>query len=468
MKELLAVASSLSQFRELGPLLDAVVGGLVESAGAERSFLALLERGRLNVRAARCATGGRVAHTVCRTLLEKAMREDRPILRSDALEDPALSTSRSLLRHRVRAVCAVPLKASGDMIGALSIHHREPGAFDESAIGSLQAFAGVAALAIRHARVAGEQPPPSAPPAALLVGASRAMADVRHRLDRVAPSPYPVHLLGESGTGKELAARFIHASSTRASEPFIAANCGAIPASLAEAEFFGHMKGSFTGADADRPGLFQQAHGGTLFLDEVEAMPAAQQDLMLRVVQDGVVRPVGSRETRQVNVRLVTASNVDLRALAAGGRFRADLWYRLNVLRVELPRLRDRAADIPALADHLLRRIAAETGDPVKSLSAGALRRLCSHDWPGNVRQLENMLRQAAALVDSDLLEADDFDESMRIPAPSIELPLMGVDEFIRHHLVRHEPDIGLTRLAEILGLSRKTLWQKKRLFGLA
>jgi len=188
MKELLAVASSLSQFRELGPLLDAVVGGLVESAGAERSFLALLERGRLNVRAARCATGGRVAHTVCRTLLEKAMREDRPILRSDALEDPALSTSRSLLRHRVRAVCAVPLKASGDMIGALSIHHREPGAFDESAIGSLQAFAGVAALAIRHARVAGEQPPPSAPPAALLVGASRAMADVRHRLDRVAPS----------------------------------------------------------------------------------------------------------------------------------------------------------------------------------------------------------------------------------------------------------------------------------------
>jgi transcriptional regulator with GAF, ATPase, and Fis domain len=469
MKPLLDFASALAHFTELDPLLDAVVGGLVESAGAEKSFLALVERGRLNVRAARCSTGGRVAHTVCRTLLEKSMREDRPILRSDALEDPSLSTSRSLLRHRVRAVCAVPLKAAGGLIGAVSVHHREPGVFDASAVAALQAFAGVAALAIRHAQVAGSRPAPiPPPPPALLIGASPAMTDVRTRLDRIAPSPYPVHLLGESGTGKELAARFLHSAGPRAAGPFVAANCGAIPASLAEAEFFGHTKGAFTGADADRPGLFQQAHGGTLFLDEVEAMPPAQQDLLLRVVQDGVVRPVGSRETRQVDVRLVTASNVDLRTLAAAGRFRSDLWYRLNVLRVELPRLRDRADDIPTLAGHLLRRIAAETGDPVKSLSAGALRTLASHDWPGNVRQLENMLRQAAALVDGDVIDSVDLEEPRPAPPSAGELPLMGVDDFIRHHIVRHEPDLGLTRLAEILGLSRTTLWKKRRQFGLA
>jgi transcriptional regulator with GAF, ATPase, and Fis domain len=454
------LARSLGTEPDLDRLLAVVANGLVRVLGADRAFVALTTGHGFDLRASAGNPG-----SPSDTLIQRCIRDDRAILLTDVLADAELAGARSVVRQNVRAACAIPLKAAGETLGAIVIDHHDIGRFAEATLDALHAFAGLAALAIRNARVAATlQNVPTRGDFGVLVGTSRAIDAVRRRLARVAATPWPVHLHGESGTGKELAARAVHHNSTFVDGPFIAANCGAIPDTLAEAELLGHVRGAFTGAEKSRPGLFEQADGGTLFLDEIQAMSKAMQDILLRVVQDGVVRPVGGTLCRRVRVRLVTASNADLGSLPT---FRTDLWYRLNVLRVDLPPLRDRVEDLPTLAKTLLRRIAHETGTAIRSLTAEALERLRRCPWPGNVRQLENVLRQAVALVDHDPIQAADLDEALRDPVMQ-DYPLMPIDEVIRRALVRYEPTLGLTRLAEMLGLSRKTLWEKKRKLGLA
>ncbi|MDY0743266.1 sigma-54 dependent transcriptional regulator [Paucibacter sp. R3-3] len=254
--------------------------------------------------------------------------------------------------------------------------------------------------------------PKAAPPAALerLAGQSQAMQQVRALIEKVARSMAPVLLQGESGTGKELVARAIHDCSVRLRHRFVAVNCGAIPEQLLEAEFFGYRKGAFTGAAEDREGFFQAADGGTLFLDEIGDLPLAMQSKLLRAIQERAVRPVGAVTEATVNVRIVSATHKDLGAEVAAGRFRQDLFYRLNVIQIRVPPLRERIEDVPLIAERVLTRIAGDAGvSPVPRLTPAALSQLARYAFPGNVRELENLLHRALALSGGELIDDGDL-----------------------------------------------------------
>lgn len=247
------------------------------------------------------------------------------------------------------------------------------------------------------------------PQAGDLIGRTPAMDQLRSQISKLARSQAPVFIHGESGTGKEVVARLIHGSGPRAKGPFVPVNCGAISPELMESEFFGHVKGSFTGAATDKQGLFQAAHGGTLFLDEIAELPLAMQVKLLRAIQERAVRPVGAAAEHNVDVRILSASHRDLAAFVADGRFRQDLYFRINVITLEVPPLRDRSDDIPELASHLLARLAVREGGAVRTLTPDALERLRRHAFPGNVRELENLLERACALCDGEQITADDL-----------------------------------------------------------
>ncbi|MEZ0469292.1 sigma-54-dependent transcriptional regulator [Luteimonas salinilitoris] len=242
-----------------------------------------------------------------------------------------------------------------------------------------------------------------------LFGESEAMVGLRRTIAKVARSQAPVHISGESGTGKELVARTIHAQGSRAGGPFIPVNCGAIPTELMESEFFGHKKGSFTGAHADKPGLFQAADGGTLFLDEVAELPLAMQVKLLRAIQEKTVRPVGASAEVTVDVRILSATHKDLGQLVDLGSFRHDLYYRINVIGLHVPPLRERTGDLPLLSTAILKRLAQAMHRPPPELSTDALDTLEAYAFPGNVRELENILERALAMADGDNIEADDL-----------------------------------------------------------
>lgn len=242
-----------------------------------------------------------------------------------------------------------------------------------------------------------------------LIGESAAMAQVRQLIEKLARSQAPVYISGESGSGKERAARGIHALGPRAEGAFVAVNCGAIPENLMESEFFGYRKGAFTGADSDRDGFFQAAHGGTLFLDEVADLPLSMQVKLLRVIQEKRVRRIGETEERPVDVRIVSATHQNLRALVDAGRFRQDLFYRLNVIELKMPALRERREDIPELAEALLTRLAEQAGMDVPRLSTQAAEALCGYAFPGNVRELENTLERALALSSDATIHVEDL-----------------------------------------------------------
>ncbi len=307
---------------------------------------------------------------------------------------------------------------------------------------------------------------------ARMAGDSLAMRTVRERIVKVARSMAPVMVRGESGTGKELVAKALHANSHRKDGPWVAVNCGAIPENLLEAEFFGAKKGAYTGATQDRDGFFQAAHGGTLFLDEIGDLPLAMQSKLLRAIQERCIRPLGGHQEERVDVRVVSATHKDLPAEVAAGRFRQDLFYRLNVIDIDIPPLRERPEDLPALCHALLARIAGESGMPVRQLPANAIARLASLPLLGNVRELENMLHRALALSDDEGLELPEagplrgessaaaaLDSPVAKPALPEDLQAY-LDDKERHILVRALRETGFNRTlaAKLLGLTLRQI----------
>ncbi|WP_293369715.1 sigma-54 dependent transcriptional regulator [Nevskia sp.] len=301
-----------------------------------------------------------------------------------------------------------------------------------------------------------------------LLGAAPVIDALRALIERLARSQAPVHITGESGTGKELVARLIHTRSPRADAPFVPVNCGAIPAELMESEFFGHLKGSFTGATRDKAGLFQAAEGGTLFLDEVGDLPLHMQVKLLRALQERAVRPVGAESEIAVNVRVISATHKDLSQLTANGSFRQDLYYRLNVIEVRTPSLRDRREDIPLLADAILGRLARENGlETAPKLEESALARLRDYPFPGNVRELENVLERAVTLSDGSRISASDL--RLRGDGPTIAGPgapaaaadLEGQMEDIERRAIieaLEKARYNKTKAAALLGMSFRSL----------
>ena len=309
-----------------------------------------------------------------------------------------------------------------------------------------------------------------------ILGASAAIRDLVGRIARVAPSDATVLVMGESGTGKELVARALHAASRRALRPFVPINCAAITPTLLESELFGHARGAFTGAVKARRGLYEEADGGTLFLDEIAETEPGFQSKLLRALQEGEIRRVGESVSVTVDVRVVAATNQDLRRAIAEKRFREDLFYRLNVVPIRVPPLRERIEDIPLLAAHFLQRFARRAGGPTKRLSDGAMEKLVSHNFPGNVRELENVLEQAAALSLGDEIGADDFelgiaDEPGGPPGAS-DGPRRLTDAVDDAERIAIQASVGrypndLAAVARELGVSSTTLWRKMKRLGL-
>ncbi|MDN3640862.1 sigma-54 dependent transcriptional regulator [Simiduia curdlanivorans] len=323
---------------------------------------------------------------------------------------------------------------------------------------------------------------------ASMIGSSNVMKALYSKIHRVAPTGATVLVHGETGTGKELVAKAIHAESPRADKPLISVNCAAIPETLIESELFGHEKGAFTGAASQREGLVAAADGGTLFLDEIGELPLEAQARLLRVLQEGEVRPIGSVESRKVDVRLVAATHRDLRKLAQEGKFREDLFYRINVVQVTLPPLRERGRDILLLAEHMLKRYCVTFGKPLLTLSPEAIQAITTYIWPGNVREMENAIQRAIILcnndkeinhelleIDLDLVEVDVDDDDQddfqprKLLGKAKEDPEedLSLEDYFQRFVIEHQDTMSETELAKKLGVSRKCLWERRQRLGI-
>ncbi len=454
---LLELIKRLASELDVDRLLERITDSAVELSGAERGFVLLVgEDGRLVPRTVRDAGAQEPDPHVAfsQSIAEAVLIDGDPIITVDARDDNRLSEYMSVHKLMLKSVACLPIRSPRGTVGVLYLEHRmRRGRFDEADVDLLFAFADQAAIALENARLIAENErrrreleeanreleKAKAEIERVLVartteleeakreldrareelrgsyhrhgiiGTSEPMRRVFAVIDRVLEQSIPVVIQGESGTGKELVARAIHYGGPRAKKPFVAVNCAAIPEALLESELFGHVKGAFTGADRDRRGVLSQAHGGTLFLDEVGDMPPKMQVDMLRVLQDKRVRPIGAERDEEVDVRVIAASNKSLADLVERGEFREDLFYRLDVVDIRLPPLRERPEDVPLLCEHFLSQFAERDGAPAKRISRGALERLAEHPMPGNVRQLEHVLLNAWVLVEGDVIEPDDL-----------------------------------------------------------
>lgn len=309
------------------------------------------------------------------------------------------------------------------------------------------------------------------------------MQTLRDDIAKMAPTPSTVLILGETGTGKEMVAKSLHDQSLRANQPLISVNCAAIPETLIESELFGYDKGAFTGANANRVGLIEAADGGTLFLDEIGELPVEAQARLLRFIQEGEIRRIGAVQSRKVDVRLICATHRNLERLAREGKFRQDLFYRINVLRVSLPPLRDRGKDILQLAEHMLEQFSQKLGTRPKTLSPKAIQAVTTYQWPGNVRELEHAIERATILsetdeIDNELLGIDlELVNINRLRSGQASIPIrqiaqdppedLSLEDYFQRFVLEHQDTMSETELAQKLGVSRKCLWERRQRFGL-
>ncbi|HEX7900729.1 MAG TPA: sigma 54-interacting transcriptional regulator [Planctomycetota bacterium] len=526
---MLEINKLLNSEHNLKKLLELIMDAVIEMASAERGFLILREGEGLVIKVARNFDRESIKKPefkVSHGVAEEVLRTGKPVISADALNDPALPTAGSVADLKLRSLLCMPFRVRDRVLGCVYIDNRfETGLFRTEDLPLLQGFADQAATAIENARLweenslrteelrrakeeverlnselkdkvekqyaelskvreqltASRNDVPLRHDFSSIIGQSRAMRDVFAVLDKVLDTNEPVYVYGESGTGKELVARAIHFNSPRAKAgKFVSENCSAIPDTLLESELFGHEKGSFTGAIATKMGLFELAHGGTLFLDEIGDMSVEMQKKVLRAIQEGEIRRVGGKDVIRVDVRIITASNKDLAELIKTGHFREDLFYRLNVVKVTLPPLRDRKDDVPVLVEYFLAGIARDAGQPARKVDEVAFWYLQNYAWPGNVRELENEVRRAVALSDG-VITVDCLKEEIRqqqLFRPSFRIPEGGalkdvvkqaVEDVERRVIAKALEETGWKKAeaARALGISRPTLDAKIEQYGL-
>jgi transcriptional regulator with GAF, ATPase, and Fis domain len=490
---ILGIAKTLSHVLDVDALYELIMDLVIEHSKAERGFLFLADaKEALAIRAARHVDQATIVEAdreFSQSIIDRVLASGEPLHVPNALDDSSLRLKESVAALRILSVLCVPILLEARVYGVVYLESRSvKGLFTADDLAFVTAFCEQAALALESARAVQEARDAErvlieenarlrAEVASRnsfegVVGRSRRMQEVYSLVERVGPKPVSVLIRGENGTGKELIARVMHYQSPRAEKPFVSVNCAALPESLIESELFGIEKGTATGVDA-RGGKFEQAHGGTLFLDEVGDMSLMVQAKLLRVLQERAFERVGGRKTISVDVRIIAATNVDLERAIADKRFREDLYYRLNVVPVWLPALRDRTEDIPLLAQHFLIRLGEEFGSPGRRLTTDTLDALCRYEWPGNVRQLENVISRALVLSSGEEIGVDLLPPEVRASSEggaaglSIEnttledLELAAVMQALEKH------DWIQTRAAGELGISERNLRYKMKKFGI-
>lgn len=465
-------------------LKDEPLDGSSQSSG-ESGFLPVMTRVREKDGA---IVAKPEAVPIVRSIFRKVIRERSSILAADARS--AGLGSESLLGSNIQSTVAVPLWRNEEIIGVLELDSRaRPAMFERTDLDLVSIMASTASLAISNSRLIERlsvlerqsrqenafwrQRERHRGNLVEIIGNSAAMRDLLSQIDRVAQTRATVLIEGETGVGKELVAASVHARSPRHDRLFVAQNCATLPDNLLESELFGHKKGSFTGATEDKKGLFEVADGGTLFLDEVGEIPIALQAKLLRALQEGEVRPVGSSRPRHVEVRIIAASNRNLEQEVREGRFREDLYYRLNVFPLKVPPLRERREDVPMLAKYFLSRYVREFGKNVSGISAGALELLSAHPWPGNVRELQNEIQRLVIQAEpGNPIDADLLSDKFRRATGSAALPvaasgtLKEMLEEVERKLVEqalHDHGNNKTSTAKALGITREGLHKKLR-----
>jgi len=494
LRDLVRLAHQVTSILELPPLLEAVVESFVQITGAERGFLMLYDdAGALQFRASHNLdpeSWQERGYDISRGPIREAAESGRGVYVDDVLTQGQYGARDSVLALRLRSFNVVPLVHGGRVLGVCYTDSRQPGrALAERDRHLLESFASQAALAIdnarRHDALLQAKTRLEAENKDLrrqierryrfenILGESEAMQRLFDTLEKIVPTRVNVLLIGETGTGKELLARAIHCNGPLRDEPFVSVNAGALPETLLESELFGHRRGAFTGATEDRKGLFEEAHGGTLFLDEVGEMPMALQVKLLRVLQSGELRRVGESGTRTVNVRIVSATNRDLAGEVRAGRFREDLFYRLNVVGIRVPPLRERGNDILLLAEEAVRRFSKQHGKKVAGIAPAATRWLLEQRWEGNVRELQNGIERAVTLCEPgesigvDLLRAPwSIGPAAHVTRSSLRETLEAVE---REEVRRTLEECGghVTQAAKRLGVSRQHLHNLLRKHGL-
>ncbi len=459
--------------RDLTELLDALMDAVIEITNADKGFLVLLEGETIDVKIARNLNRENIADAVSQlsdSIIAKVVRSRKPVIVSDAMRDDEFSAAKSVMQLKVSSVICVPLLDRGRLLGLIYVGNDSiRDLFQQSTLRILTVFSSQASLIVANALLLNELRVDNKRLSERLeqyrfgeiVGTSPPMQQVFRKVEKIAATDISVLITGETGTGKELIAREIHNRSPRIGKPFITINCGAIPGNLLESELFGHVKGAFTGAIANKLGKFQAADGGTLFLDEIGEMPLELQVKILRGLQERVVYRVGDTRPETCDIRILAATNRDLEKEIAGGRFREDLYYRLNVVNVELPPLRQRGEDVLVIARYLLSRYSREYDVKVKGLSANAAVAIRKHAWPGNIRELENRIKKAIVLCDSSVIGPDDLGLTGDV-LPQILTLAEAKDKFQRDYIneVLALNNGNRTKTARDLGVDPRTVFR--------
>jgi len=453
-------------------LLDTVLKLAVDMMNADRGAVLLREGEDLRIMTTHSSSndGDSTMENLSMSVVRQVLSSGAPVLTHDAQADPRFGSANSIILHQITSIICAPMHLGDDVIGVIyldSRHDRQR--FTEDNLNFISTFARMAAIAVDYAMNYGklfeekqilQRQAEDLSRFDDIIGKSFKMQEVFNLMHRVMNSDIVVLLEGDSGTGKEIVARALHYNGPRRDKPFVAQFCGNLAESLLESELFGHKKGSFTGAIADKKGLFEVADGGTFFLDEIADISPTIQSKLLRVIQEGEIRRVGDTVSHRVNVRIISATNKNLKAEVEAGKFREDLYYRLNVIMIHLPALLERHGDIPLLVNHYLKKFAETNKQPIKKVSPKAMEVLANYHWPGNVRELVNTLERASILCRSDTIMVDD------LFIPEADKIITG-----RTTLKEHEKEIvektleecgnNKTKTAEVLGVSLRWLHYK-------